>query len=71
LQLALGSGGGFFCVLGHFVSRFANFERRGIPVAFLSFPLRFSLALAGARASTQAQQSQQCHLRPHYSQYSC
>jgi hypothetical protein len=58
LQLTPRSGRGLFGVLGHFMSGFANFERRGIPVAFFSFPLRFPFALAGARASAQAQQNQ-------------
>lgn len=58
LQLTPGSGGGLFGVLGHFVSGFANFERRRVPVAFFSLPLRIPLALAGARARAQTQQDQ-------------
>ena len=58
LQLTSGSGGGFFGMLGHFMGGFANFERRGASVAFFTFPLRFPLALAGARAGAQAQQDQ-------------
>jgi hypothetical protein len=58
LQLTPGSGGGFFGVLGNLVGGFANFVRRGVPVAFFSFPLRVPLALAGAGAGAQAQQDQ-------------
>jgi len=70
LQLTPGCGGGLFGVFGHFVSGFANFIRRRVPIAFFSFPLRFPLALAGAGAGAQAQQGQYSYLGPHDSQYS-
>jgi hypothetical protein len=50
-QIASGYGSSLLSVLGDFVSSLANFERRGIPVPFLSFALGLSLLLARVRTS--------------------